>query len=638
MAILKTRPKVRVRVPSEIRPGDEIRAKVVLDCRRPVEIQGVHLRLEGEEAWTVGSGDSSTTRRRIFLALGTQLSEARELPRGRTELDVRIPIPNGAPPTYRGAAARIQYTLEVHVPIAWWPDRRASFDVFVAPAPVDRLPDEPQVWSSRPGGPRANEPHCEISAASSWTRSGDVVSGAIALSNVAHNRYSEVKVGLRGVETLYEPDGRKRTEREYLRYRIRLGAEEAGEGEMLPFRFRLPPDAMPELPWTQRPDGSRGLCALAWELEVVVGVRWGTDLTLRMPYRVLPMSPRPGDAPSRLAPPTVGSDRLREMWAGIGAEHGLRYEAQTLFGTIGGTTLAIRRDLMGRGGTYLIAELTYDELHLDLQVEPATKMQKVVGGGVTIGDRDWDRDHYVRARDEEQAAEVLRRVIPATANASLRRLDDERFTIEVRDAGVSPTRMERFVDAATTMARAFEAVRSDLPPPTVMKASVESWRALATKLEGELEVARMRIEGRLGQLGAEVRLAFDERGQPMSTWLALIPPSSLDADHALSVDAHGDAIGAIEGQFEGEVCELVKTIAAGATELAIEPERVAVCLPGLLGLPAGHDALEGPRALPRISASDEDDSEPLTVARVEQRLGRLARLVRMLRGQAGPYR
>jgi len=637
MAILKSRPKVRVRVPSEIRPGDEIRAVVVLDCRREVDVEGVNVRLEGEERWTVGSGDSSVTRRHTFVALGARLADRRTLPKGRTELNVRIPLPADAPPTYRGTAARIEYTLEVHVPIAWWPDRRASFDIFVAAPAVDRLPDAPKVWSSRPGGPRASEPHCEISVASEWTRSGDVVSGAVALSNVSQNRYSEVKVGLRGVETIYEPGGRERTEREYLRYRIRLGAEEAGEGEMLPFRFRLPTDAMPEIPWTHRPDGTHGLCSLAWELEVVVGIRWGNDLTLRMPYRVLPMSPRPGDAPSRLAPPTVGSDRLRDMWAGIGSRHGLRYEAQTLFGALGGTMLAIRRDLMGRGGTYLIAELTYDDLHLDLQVEPATSVQKVVGGGVTIGERDWDRDHYVRARDEAQAAAVLRRVVPATANASLRRMDDRRLTIEVRDPGVSPSRMERFVDAATTLARTFEAVRADPPPPTAMRDAVGAWRELATKIEGELEVARMRIEGRLGQIGAEVRLAFDEDGEPLSTWLAVTPPSPLDADHALSLRASESAIATIEARFEGEVCELIKTIANGTHELAIEPDRVAICVPALLGLPADHRAQARPRRLARIAASG-DAPPALTVAIVEQRLGRLTRLVRLLRGQAGPYR
>jgi len=180
-------------------------------------------------------------------------------------------------------------------------------------------------------------------------------------------------------------------------------------------------------------------------------------------------------------------------------------------------------------------------------------------------------------------------------------------------------------------------VRSDLPPPTAMADAVPAWRELATKIEGELEVARMRIAGRLGQIGAEVRLAFDEDGQPLSTWLSVTPPSPLDADHALSLRASEGAIATIESRFEGEVCELVKAIASGTHEIAIEPARVAICVPALLGLPDDHPAQERPHRLDRIGGAT-DRPEALTMARVEQRLGRLTRLVRLLRGQAGPYR
>lgn len=524
MAILKSRPRVRARVPNEIRPGDEFRVTVVLDCARAVEVGSVDVRLEGTERWTLGGGNNTVSRQNNFLTLGARLSEKRELPKGRTELSVYIPLPQDAPPTYRGSAARIEYTLEVHVAVPWWIDRRASFDVFVAPTEIPSPEPGPMIYSSNPGGPRGTEAHAEVSVASSWTRSGDIVSGALALSNVAHHRYSEVKVGLRGLETLYDGD-HVRTEREYLRYQIRLGAEQAQEGEMIPFRFRLPDEAMSDLPWTARPNGQRGLASLAWQLEVIVGIRWGSDLTLRMPFRVLPASKRPGDAPSRLAPPTVGSDRLREIWEAAGGQHGLRYEAQTLFGQLGGTTLAIRRDLMGRDGIFLLAELTYPELYLALDVRPATKVQMMVGGGVRIGNPGWDRDHYVTARDEAQAAEVLRSIVPATTNATLRSMDDRRLTIAVRDTGATRARMETFVAAATDLARVFEARRVAIPPPTAMKDALGAWRELATRIAGPLETARLRIEGAVGTMRAEVRVAFDEEGQPLSTWLSVIPPS-----------------------------------------------------------------------------------------------------------------
>ncbi|MCA9608971.1 MAG: hypothetical protein KC619_25395 [Myxococcales bacterium] len=637
MAILKSRPRVRVRIPTEIRPGDEFRATVVLDCSRAVDIGGVHVRLEGTDRWTIGSGDHAVSRRNDFLSLGAQLSGARKLPKGRTELSLYIPLPESAPPTFKGSAATIEYTLHVHVAVPWWADRRASFDVFVAPPEVPSPEPQNALYSSNPHGPVGTEPHCEISVASVWTRSGDIVSGALALANVAQNRYSEVRVGLRGVETIYDA-GKTRTEREYMRYQIRLGAEQVTEGEMIPFRFRLPPEAAAEMPWGMRPNGQPPLSSLAWQLEVVVGIRWAQDLTLRVPYRVLPASARPGDAPSRLAPPTVGSDRLRELWQGIGEQHGLHYDTQTLVGQLGGTTLSIRRDLTGRRGVFVVAELGYPELHLALDVAPATKVQMMVGGGALIGDAAWDRDHYVRARDEGQAAEVLRMVVPAMRGGTLRRMDDRRLTLEVRDTGAQRPRMEQFVAAAAQLARTFEGVRRALPPPPAMRDAVPAWNELARRIAGTLEPARMRIEGQLATMTAEVRLSFDETGQPLGTWLTVGAPTPLDASHTIRVVGGPEAASQLEGRFEGETLELIRIIGHGALELAVEPDRVAIGLPLLFGLPTDAPAAAAARALPTITLTEQPPALPVTAALAEQRLNRLAALITTLRGQAGPYR
>lgn len=626
--MLKSRPRVRVRVPSEIRAGDEFRATVILECRRPVDVGTIRVVLQGHERWTMGAGDSSVTRRNDFLRLGASLCDPRELPEGRTELSVRIPLPESAPPSYHGTIARIEYTLDVHVPIPWWPDRRASFEIHVAPPQVARLPDEPKIFSSNPSGPVGDEAHAEISLANTWTRVGDIVDGAVALSNAPHHRYSHIQVGLRGVETLYEGKT-KRGEREYMRYRIRLGAEEALDGEMIPFRFRLPDDAMAELPWTRRPGGKAGLSSVRWEFEIVVGIRWESDLILRMPFRVLPASKRPGDAPARIAPPSIGSDRLRAVWEMAGRPHGLRYQSQTLSGRFGGTTLTIRRDHLGRSGIFIIAELSYPGLHLDLEVEPASAVQKVVGGGAQVGHPSWDRDHYVRARDANQAAELLQAIVPSMTNAILRRMDDGHLIVGVRAPGQSAARMNRFVGATIQLVRAFEAVRVELPPPHRMRGAVDAWRKLAGRLGGTLETARMRIEGSLGALRVEVRLAFDDAGDPLSTWLSVEPPGEIDREHELRITGTTvDPFALLDARFDGEVRELLTIIARGAHEVAIERGRVAVCLPTLLGAEGGGE-------LPTIGGRG---ARALSPSIAEQRLSRLARLVALLRGHAGPYR
>ena len=299
--------------------------------------------------------------------------------------------------------------------------------------------------------------------------------------------------------------------------------------------------------------------------------------------------------------------------------------------------MAIRRDLLGRDGVFVTAELSYDELHLDLEIEPATKLQKVVGGGALVGDPTWDRDHYVRARDEAQVEAVLRAIVPAMKNATLRRMDDRRLTIAVRDTGASRSRMAAFVGAAAQLARAFEAVRADLPPPPAMREALPVWRELAARLASELEPARMRIEGQLGTLAAEVRLAFDADGAPLSTWLSVTPATPIDEEFTIRVVASDDATAQLEARYDGELRELVRVISGGAHELAIEPERVTVCVPRLLGVSEDAPQSAPSRGLPKISWGGGD--APFAVAAdAEQRLSRLARLVTLLRGQAGPYR
>ena len=74
MALLKSRPKIRVQVPSEIKPGDVVHAFVLLECKRDVQIEHVDVVFEGTESWTVGAGESSTSRRETLIRLGARIS------------------------------------------------------------------------------------------------------------------------------------------------------------------------------------------------------------------------------------------------------------------------------------------------------------------------------------------------------------------------------------------------------------------------------------------------------------------------------------------------------------------------------------------------------------------------------------
>lgn len=629
VGLIKTRPKVRVQVPAEIRAGDQVRANVRLDCKRAVPVDWVDLTLTGIERWVVGGGKHTVAEQRTLCRLKARLCEERELPAGMTDLPVSIPLPADLPPSFKGERAFISYTLTVHASVPWWPDRRASFEILVVPPPQPSPPNEPRRYSTDPDGPVGTEPHVEMSLSTDWTRAGDRVTGALALQNTEHNRYSEISVALVGTLQYFRGASSYAT-REYLRYQIRLGAERATDGEMIPFRFRLPDDTAPDLPARPRPGGLRGVIELDWSFELTVGVRWGNDVKLRVPFKVLPRSERSTDAPSRLAPPAIGSDRLRDLWTSIGEPLGLRYEMQQLTTQLGDTELRIRRDHLGRDGIHLVVELSYPELHLGLEVEPATRVQRLVGGGTQIGVSGWDKEHYVRARDEAQVAEVLRALVPEMNNARLRRMDDTRLVVQVRDGGSSGARLERFARGAMGLGRALERVRAAMPPPSALAGVVDEWQTLADRLGAPLELARMRIAGTVGVAPAEVRVAFDEDGEPFCTWLSVEATTPLDEAHRFRLLARDDDPRArIAQRFEGDAVGLLETLAHGASEIEITPERITAQLPAPMGLT---------RQPPWIQIREQTPKAKPDAASVEQRLGRLAQLAQILKGQAGPYR
>ncbi|MCZ7687530.1 MAG: hypothetical protein M5U28_55845, partial [Sandaracinaceae bacterium] len=176
---------------------------------------------------------------------------------------------------------------------------------------------------------------------------------------------------------------------------------------------------------------------------------------------------------------------------------------------------------MGQGGVHLVAALSHPDLGLDLIVEPASSVRKLVGGGVRTGDAAWDREHYAVARDDEQAAIFLRALLPALRGAHLRRLDDRSLTLQPARLGAEPRSARALRRGAAHLARAMEALRGRMPPPTKLREVAEEWRALERTLGAPLETARMRVAGRMGMHPAEVRLDFDAEGEPLRTWLAV---------------------------------------------------------------------------------------------------------------------
>lgn len=587
MPLLKARPIIRLRVPTEIRAGRVFLAIISLDCTLAVDVAYVEIAFRGTERWTYG--------RPLELArYDERLCEHTQLPKGRTELHVYVPVPKHAPPSYLGASGRIDYELVVVVGMIGWPNAEAAFEIKVVP-PASQSPETmPTIAASSRYGPQGMEAYAELSLAADWTRVGDFVRGAYALSNVAHNRYTSVTISVREqpvASPMWPP----------IAYHVDLSRRSVEEGQMVPFEFMMPADATPSFDLVPRPHGNSGLVALAYELVMTVKHGWDGVCTVRRPFRLLPRSSSPYDAPLRIAPPTVGSDRLRPLWESIGAEHGLRYEGQALHGRFGRTHLVVRRHHRGRDGIYLVATLQYPELHLGLHVGPPS-----VRSDVRLGDDAWDAAHSVRGRDPEQVRHFILKLFLQMRGATITAFDDRVMHAEIRDARQTRSSLSRFVRAAVALAARFEQVREDVPPPTPLAPALPEWRELASKLNAPLETARMRIDGELGGLSAHVRVELAQ------TWLAIRPAATLDAQHRFVWTPQK---GPVHGPFSGELAELVRMICTGASELHIEPDRIALSIPKVLGL-----------------------DPTLTAAIAERRLDRMAQLATVLRGHVGPYR
>lgn len=603
MGIIKHRPVISLLVDREIVVGGSHQATVVVDARREVPIDWLRITLRGAERGTVGAGEHQTTKRLDFLNLQAELAGARVLPAGRAEFPVRFDLPDTAPPSYRGRRARTEYTAEVHVSIPWWPDSRESFEIHVAqpwqPGPADK----PLLFSSDPGGPKAREAHVEGSLAGLVFEPGAVVSGALALNNVKWNDYRSIEVGLVAIETITLPKHRP-VRTELTRYATRLATEDPVEGAAIPFRFRLPQT----VPISYR----SSLWQLDWFFDVRVGIRWAGDLQLQVQVMLLPAT---GDAsrhaePAR-APPSVGSERVERIWKDVAQELGLLYDSGCLTQRIGAASLQIWRDHRGRAGVFMVGMVAFPSLRLDLRIDPATGLLRLVGGRSFI-DAAWDRKHHVEGREQGQVSAVGDALGEVLRAFGATRMTDEVLQVEHRGSGQKHREVLEFCRAVQLLAPAVERARAAVPPPEPMADAEGSWRTLAERLDTSLERARMAVVGTLDGMAAEVITEWSPQGKPLRTLASIAPVVPVASPYHVLLKPGPDGKVTIDAWPlpSGAVQELARQLLADARGLEVSAEWIRLSL-----------------SAPIL------DTTPLL-----SRLTDLVRLAVLLRPGAGPFR
>jgi hypothetical protein len=583
-----------------VEPGSSLSVEIVLDSEDETPVDFVELTLRGTQRTVLGAGRGEQHRELIVLSLGRRETPG-VLHRGETSFRVRFDIPAQSPPSYRGVSATVVYELGVHVSIPWWPDRRATFDIRVAVPPVPPRPVPPLLtFGSSAKGAAAEGVYIEASLDRVELAPGGVMQGAASFSNVAMSRVRSIELAFVLTEHMMAPWVSASPAK---KYSLTLVKGAPAEGQPIPFKIRLPPDAPPGF--------AAALFRLSWRLEIRAVVLFGDDVVLRIPIEVVPAVL--GEAPAaktRVAP--VGRERRAIVWAGVAERLGLENdpEHETMRTTLGASSLVI--SLLQSGEvTSTVARFSWPSLGLDLRVSERA-WSDVLGHTVDLTHAPAAERLIARGREDDQVRSWLGVPLEEALVAFEEvRVDDDGATLTSRGAAHSLDELLGFVKKATELLRLFQDAAARVAPPRAMAAHLPAWQSYAARTQGRLELGRMWIHGAtIGVDRFEVQTLWRANGVHEGTVLRFIVDPPLDRD-----------LVADDPSLSPEGRALLAELATKGTRPRGEP-----------ALRVHRDAFEWHQAPDQGVLED-----PATLDGTVEALARLARAARGIQS-AGPFR
>ena len=122
-------------------PGGTISGVVVVETDKTFECNRVVLKVKGKERTEIGSGDSKIVDEHYHVKGKIELSEATEIPFGKSEFPFKFKLDEGLPPTFSGYNGWIEYSVEAVVEMDWTIDPKITRRFRVLPFQPAYIPD-----------------------------------------------------------------------------------------------------------------------------------------------------------------------------------------------------------------------------------------------------------------------------------------------------------------------------------------------------------------------------------------------------------------------------------------------------------------------------------------------------------------
>lgn len=589
MPLLRTRPKIRVRVPRSVTPGVRFSLEVLLDARREVDVDAVRVTIVGR-VWS----RAHQTQVEV-LRLGATPEAPRPLPSGTTSLRVDAVLPERVPPTYRGTGLQVDWEVEVHASVPWWPDAHARFELLVAAVPNVTPTSPTTLFATREGGPAADQPYAELSLGSREIAPRGVLRGALAVYGTEQHRYQKATLALRALEG----GGFARPGATWPgpAWTITVPLAGARDGDAVPFAI-----GVPELV----PSFSAEMASLDWALGVEISTAWSRALSFEIPMFVTAAT---GASAARNvdAYPPLGEERVRRVWSTIAQRHGLELVGDALRGTVGGVELRVHRGRGARGGAEIVAALEHAPLHLGLTVARRSLGSRLFERGARSGFEAFDAGHEISGRSAEQVVAWMSRIVPLLGTLRVGGIADTSMRLTLGDSGTSERPLDHFVGASLLLARGLDAALAHVPPPPGLTGALPRLRALADALGGPLEPGHARVEGARDGARVEVAAILSSAGEATGLRIEVSPESGVRVAAPLLVPAGSGP----PASWPAEARRVARALARASVSL--DPARIVALFEPEGPLEPTLDAL-----LPSIDACLE--------------------LARALRASAGPFR